>query len=340
MPQTIYLLYAFVDTVKKTPLWVLADKKMAEHAARCDPGDNMLIGRLEEIDIDDSRDYSIWVENNLVYLIIKCPTELHELIAGYISSVTTKGLLEASLFDQMISSGSTDRRVTNNLACHASFNKQPDGSLRIETEFEHLQVFPVITCEVAVRHESLHRLLCEASIWLNDSTDVVYCIAAKFNDQTGRLRVYLFGRPNNEGSSQEGSEEEDDEGSEEEDVEDSEDEDTVEKKGKEVACNLPSKRLKEEEYIIVKKDLKTKICFKYKSSMTKSNEAIEKAYKVRILDSFDLTYGQDINRSFLLDIRELLAKSNIDVSLLPTSNLEIDWRGFSRRLWNLVDKLD
>lgn len=95
----------------------LANAK-TEHDLSCRPSDMLFLGFLDEIDINDKGPYSVWVENDQVFLIVKCPAAVHEYVARYIDSVILDGQTKAGL---MILMGSTEQDMVNELACNASF---------------------------------------------------------------------------------------------------------------------------------------------------------------------------------------------------------------------------
>jgi len=58
--------------------------------------------------------------------------------------------------------------LMNHLECHSRFEKEDNGSFHIvgTVDQDHL----ALSIEVAINHEDVHVLLCEASSWLHTST--------------------------------------------------------------------------------------------------------------------------------------------------------------------------
>jgi hypothetical protein len=168
--------------------------KKHHHEASCNPDEPIVLGSVEEIDLEDKGDDRIWVDNGQVLLFVNCPGAVHEHVSQELSWQVQNACREAGILDFVSPGGSTSWYVENQLACHSKFQKEADFSLTLIESDAVRQKYPVLVAEVAAHHESLHHLLCEAAAWLNNCTDVLYCVAIKLYPASDKIHLLFLER--------------------------------------------------------------------------------------------------------------------------------------------------
>lgn len=181
---------------KKVPLRLLADYWIDQHYQCCKPDEPIVLGLVEDIDLDDRGAYQYWIDNEQVFLHIKCPIGIQESFSSTLSYVLMKSFDDVGIGLEYIKpGGSVTCPVVNQLGGNFRFKKEPDTSIVACPSFRKgAQNFPLIVCETAAHHESVHHLLCQAAAWSNNQTDVAYCVVIKLYPSTGFCVVHQFGR--------------------------------------------------------------------------------------------------------------------------------------------------
>lgn len=270
---------------KKVPLRLLADYWIDQHYQCCKPDEPIVLGLVEDIDLQDRGEYQYWIDNEQVFLHIKCPNGLHGSISATLSYVLMKSYEEAGIGLEYINPGGsvTCKLLGGNL----TFEKRPDTCIVASpSSREGAQNFPIIVCETAAHHESLHHLLCQAATWLNEQTDVAYCVAIKLYPSAGVCVVYQFERTAEIGSDTRVSPEPD---PKEEDS---------------------SKVSKEQAEAIAGK--KPKIpCSDFNPDVL-SSECLEASYKVKVVREFRIEFEDD---NLVFELHKLFSRTSIPMSL-------------------------
>lgn len=263
----------------------LASIAKARHGKQCVPDEEIYLGPLSRIDVQTCGDHSIWVENGEVYLVVSCPGNVHDKVNGSMSRDIDDALQSVGLRRVLKPATSANQPVENILACHARFEKSPDGSYYLPANFNSTQIHPVIVVEIAVNNESHHRVLCEASVWLNAATDVVYCIAVKIDVKRKKAYIYLLQRTQAPADKKV----------------------VIEKgpRGEKATPEIADELMKERPQ---------KYCKEYKSGIHATKKDIQENYQVEVSDMLVVEKGEGYDYVFNLDLGKLLRRSNMNLS--------------------------
>ncbi len=139
-------------------------------------------------------DINIVIINDIVHAKT-APSGLHEL-AGTSCNLMVF-LLRQKFGGCFHAFGSTDQYYVAKHATTILHVKQPDSSIKISRreKFNLLrgrQEYPIFVSEAAYTHESLHDLLVEGSNWLNEATDVQYCLLWKTISITETFAIHIY----------------------------------------------------------------------------------------------------------------------------------------------------
>lgn len=283
----MYLKLSFFVGAMKVPLRDLASYWVEQHSRECNPEEPICLGLLDDIDIEDKGNHRIWVENGQVFLHVRCPESLHERIIVELVIALHEACVKAGIRESVQQSGSTTMHVENQLGCHTKFKKEPDVSLSISDEYIGSQEYPVFASEVAVHHESLPRLLCEGSTWLNSRTDMVFCLLIKIYPASRRIRIFLLGRTVPLGDAVFPT--------------------PIEESGDE---NIDSRAVRALAETLAKKAT-PRYCIGYDPNDLQSRERIKEKYQVQVLN--DILIGpkdNPINVTLTMDLAQLAGRSN------------------------------
>jgi hypothetical protein len=167
------------------------------HNIAC-PGEvDISLGKVELFDMSQSGEVDVLIQHGEVYYFIHCPLFMHDSIVHELQMAFLRAVEEAlgeRCDDLVFWAGSSDVLVQNQLGCHAWEKKHPDSQLRLQPEFRERQKYPLLIIEVALKHEDLHKLLCEGALWLNDKTDVQFASLAKIWEEEKKLEIFILKR--------------------------------------------------------------------------------------------------------------------------------------------------
>lgn len=289
-----------LSPTERFPLRLLADYWVNEHSKLCHPDEPIVLGPLEDIDVEDRGKYQYWVDNGQVFLHIKCPGRVHESTSATLAYLIMKSLDKAGIGLTYINpGGSVTCAVENQLGCHARFCKEPDSSIQIATEIQSNQMFPVIACETAAHHENLHHLLCEAAAWLNSRTDTVYCVVIKLYPSKGLCVIYQFER-----SAEICSELIDLPKSPKK-------EEVMDKVSAEQAVPLASKKSKRH-------------CSTFNPEDLTSTKRLENRYKLKVIREYRIGLEDAVEAELVFELKKLFCRTSIPVSLYDDRLLVIN----------------
>lgn len=178
----------------KIPVEPLARLEAERHKETCEAEmthklvasrDMLYLGPLDEIDVNDNGETAIWVENGKVYHTIRCPPNV-----PYQSLLST--MIWLSLVGNCWENSDKAFPIQNG---DTKFWRKPTTSFSLRQSINRNQRYPVVVMEMAGNHESLHRLLCKASVWLNEHTDVAYCFVVKMDVKNPQdVTIYILER--------------------------------------------------------------------------------------------------------------------------------------------------
>lgn len=125
--------------VGKLPLKRLVGKSLKEHYIKC-PGEALIpLGYSTDIDLKDSGKYPIWIQDEVIYHLIKCPSLFHGILAAELL-FTIKTSLDRSTGQKLfLPAGKTDWLLTNELGRHITFQTtrlEPHAKVAIQPKPE------------------------------------------------------------------------------------------------------------------------------------------------------------------------------------------------------------
>ncbi len=172
----------------------LAQEKAADDVARGRYHFNqkVILGNVEDFDFENfpkEKRLRVFVDGGKVYYISH-PNPPHETTSRKLeqSFMTAAGEQSLALWRD----GSSTYGYANLLCCYVG-KKEADASFSLKNATGR-QLYPVIVVEVAYLHESVPMLLKEGAGWLNEMTDVQYCLLVKISEDGTKMEVILLER--------------------------------------------------------------------------------------------------------------------------------------------------